>query len=413
MKFPHKMIQMSSLVLVILIAATCVVQAREAEATDVPVVRSGAEPADGLQVVRLEEMWRAGGEDDDIIFGHIFRAEGDAEGNIYLLDTQLSEVPVFSPDGEHVKTLSREGEGPGETSGPVDLTLMPDGNLGILQRFPGKIVKIDLEGTPLGNITIGDASEGGFNSLYTGRCKGDNLMLVGQYATMGDNRQTRIWFAATYDAEGAEQARLWERTCVIDFTNPVIRELEILDPAMFASTPGPDGRVYIAPDYEAYAIQVYDADGALDHVIERDFETRKRSDLETGRVQAVFDAWASQNPAGMATHVESMAGTITNLYVDDANRLWVENSRSGETGPDEAFLTFDVFDADGRFEKQVALVCEGNPRDDNLFWARDDMVVLVKGAIPAMYASMAGGLADNEEEAGLDEMEVVCYRIPR
>lgn len=320
---------------------------------------------------------------------------------------------MFSPGGEHLKTLSREGEGPGETRSPVDLTMLPDGNLGILQRFPGMIVKIDLEGAPLGNITMGEASEGGFHSLYTGRCKGENFMMVGQYATMGDNMQTRTWFASRYDAAGNELVKLWERSCVIDFSRPVIRELEILDPAMFASTPGPDGRVYIAPHHDDYAISVYSPEGGLVRVIEREFEPRRRSDLETGRVLAVFDVWAGRNPAGLESEVEGMAAAISNLYVDDDNRLWVENSRSGETGPDEAFLTFDVFDADGRFQRQVALVCEGDPLDDRLFWTRDDMVVLVKGAVPAMYASMAGGAADNEEEAELDEMEVVCYRIPR
>ncbi len=402
--------KISGLLIAVILLCAPLAQADDPAA---PVIRNGAEPAEGLEVLRLEEMWRAGGEDDDVFFGHIFRAEGDADGNVYLLDTQLSEVPVFSPDGEHLKTLSREGEGPGETRGPVDLTMLPDGNLGILQRFPGMIVKIDLEGTPLGNFTVGDATEGGFNSLFTGRCRGGHLMMMGQQATMGDGSQTRTWFVSRFDAEGKELHRLWTRTRVIDFTRPVIRELDILDPAIFGSTVGPDGRVYVATQQDRYAIDVYGPDGKLSHVIERDFEPRERLDLETGRIQAVFDVWASNNPAGIETHVESVAATITNLHVDDANHLWVENSRSGETGPEGTLLAFDVYDPDGRFLRQVALLGEGDPLDDRLFWARDDMVVLVKGAIPAMYASMAGGQAENEEEGELDEMEVVCFRIPR
>jgi len=387
------------------------VQAGQAEDPSAPVIHNGAEPAGGLEVVQLEEMWRAGGEDDDIFFGHIFRAEGDADGNVYLLDTQLSEVPVFAPDGEHLKTLSREGEGPGETRGPVDLTMLPDGTLGILQRFPGMIVKIDLDGVPQGNFTVGDATEGGFNSLFTGRCRGDHLMMMGQEASMGEGTQTRTWFVSRFDAEGKELYRLWTRTSTIDFSRPVINELDIMDPAMFGSTIGPDGRVYIATHQDRYAIDVYGLDGKLSHVIERNFEPRDRLDFETGRVQAVFDFWASRNPAGIESHVESVAATINNLHVDNQNNLWVEHSRSGEIGPEGTYLTLDVFDPDGKFIKQVALVGEGDPLDDRLYWARDDMVVLIKGAIPAMYASMADGRAENEEEAELDEMEVICFRV--
>ena len=412
MRSPHKSILPSSLVLLILISFAITVQARQADKPDVPVVKNGAEPSDGMEVVQLEEMWRAGGEGDDIFFGQIFRAEGDADGNVYLLDAQLCEVPVFSPDGDLIKTLSREGEGPGENQEPVDLTMMPDGTLGIMQRFPGTIVKIDLEGTPVNKIPIGDTTEGGFNQLYTGRCKGAHLMMVAQHATMGDGIQTRTWYVATFDAEGKELHRLWSNDSVIDFSKPVLRELDILDPAMFGSTPGPDGSVYIAPHLDQYSINVFGPDGVLHHVIERDYTPRKRLDLEKNRIQAVFDVWASRNPAGLETEVNQVAMTVSNLYVTDDNHLWVETGHSGLAGPEEAFLTYDVFDPKGRYTKQVALVCDGNYLNDRLFWVADDMVVVVKGAIPAMYATMAGGAAANDEEAGLNEMEVICYRIP-
>jgi len=347
MRSPHTMIRMSSLVLVFMIAFAVTAQARQADEPSAPVVKNGAEPSGGLDVVQLEEMWRAGGEDDDIFFGQIFRAEADADDNVYLLDAQLCEVPVFSPDGELIKTLSREGEGPGENQEPVDLTMMPDGTLGIMQRFPGTIVKIDLDGIPVNKIPIGDTTEGGFNTLYTGRCKGDHLMMVAQHATMGDGTQTRTWYVATYDTEGRELHRLWSRDSVIDFSKPVIRELDILDPAMFGSAPGPDGCVYVAPHLDRYAINVYGSDGALHHVIEREYTPRKRLDLEKARIQAVFDVWASRNPAGLETQVNQVALTVANLHVTDNNHLWVETGHSGVTGPDEAFLTYDVFDPDG------------------------------------------------------------------
>ena len=99
--------------------------------------------------MELEEIWRIGGEDDeDVLLGIITRALVDEEDNIYLLDQQLSEVQVFSSDGEYMKTLGREGSGPGEVTRPGDFLFMPDGTLGLVQIFPGKIVKVDLNGVP-------------------------------------------------------------------------------------------------------------------------------------------------------------------------------------------------------------------------------------------------------------------------
>ncbi len=384
-----------------------------ARATDAPVIKNDSNKAPQVEVIELEEMWRAGGEDSDIIFGHIFRAEADAAGNVYLLDTQLSEVPVFSPEGENFITLSREGEGPGETREPADLTMMPDGTIGILQRFPGKIVKMTRDDVPAGEVVMGDPAAGGFNTLYTGRCRGSNLLLVAQYATRTDEGQSRTWYVSRFDAEGNELARCWEREIDLNFAEPVIRENDVLDPVVFACAAGTDGRVYLAPDRYNYAIHVYGPDGQQQHVIEKTFEQRQRIDIETRRIQRVFDAWTSQGPAPPETVVETVATTISALYIDDNNNLWVENSRSASTESNRTRMTYDIFNTNGYFKRQVAFVCEANFIDDQLFRVRDDIVVLIKGSIPALYAAMAGGAQGSGEETESEPMEVICYRIPR
>ncbi|MCH7549062.1 MAG: DUF1800 family protein [Candidatus Krumholzibacteriota bacterium] len=68
--------------------------------------------------IELEELWRRGGEDDDILFGRVGQVLSDKSGEIYLLDTQLSEIVVLSASGEYLRTIGREGEGPGEFERP-------------------------------------------------------------------------------------------------------------------------------------------------------------------------------------------------------------------------------------------------------------------------------------------------------
>lgn len=65
------------------------------------------------------------GEGADV-FGDVRGIEADGAGEIYVLDYQAAEVRVFSPEGLHVRTLSRRGEGPGELGASNGFVLAGD-----------------------------------------------------------------------------------------------------------------------------------------------------------------------------------------------------------------------------------------------------------------------------------------------
>jgi hypothetical protein len=50
----------------------------------------------------------------------------DARGRIYVADRIGSTVKVYAPDGRFLRTLGREGDGPGEYRGPVDIRFRGD-----------------------------------------------------------------------------------------------------------------------------------------------------------------------------------------------------------------------------------------------------------------------------------------------
>ena len=104
-----------------------------------------------------------------MLFGVIAQLVEDDAGNIYLLDGQLSEIQVFSRQGEWLRTIGREGEGPGEFRNGSDLSRGPDGNLGVVQIFPGRIVKLTLEGDPAGNFPLPKVEGGGFQAIHLRR----------------------------------------------------------------------------------------------------------------------------------------------------------------------------------------------------------------------------------------------------
>lgn len=113
-------------------------------------VTNPAKAPNGQETIELKELWRVGGYDDEeVLFGVITDIIAGPNGNFYMLDSQLNEVQVYSPDGAYQRTIGREGEGPGEFRMAFNIVLLPNGNIGVLQAFPSKIVTLTPGGIPL------------------------------------------------------------------------------------------------------------------------------------------------------------------------------------------------------------------------------------------------------------------------
>jgi len=394
-----------------------------AAATPVPSIHSGSAPSGGTETLQLEELWRRGGEDDlDVLFGVITQVAVDSDGSIYLLDAQLSHVEVFSPDGEHLATLSREGDGPGETRRPGDMVLTAGGQLGLAQAFPGKLVLIERDGTPAGQIEVGpqDPSQGGFNILRRTVCGGGNLVLgavtVGQ-GEGGQGTQTRRPTIASYGPGGERLAVYHESEYGFDFTSGTFTfdESAHLDIPLRRFAVGPDGRVYVAPDREKYLIEVYEPDGTLVRTIGRDYAMDRRTAEETSFWEDLFTSSMRNIPLELQMKMCDTEAPIDWVYGGLTARqdgsLWVRTSRSGDDRPPGVMLTYDVFDSGGHFAKQVAVACAGDPDEDALFFAGPDRMILVTGFLDAVIAMIGGGSTGDETADEPAPMEVVCYAI--
>ena len=119
---------------------------------DPVIVKNGAEPAHGVQQLHMEEMWRVGGADDEEnFFGLITLAEMGPDGLVYVMDAQLCQVFVYDDEGTLVKTLFRQGDGPGEIRQPRDMVIMPDGSVGLVQEFRRALDDASLRAAGLDN----------------------------------------------------------------------------------------------------------------------------------------------------------------------------------------------------------------------------------------------------------------------
>jgi len=412
MKFSGKCLVVPVLCVTALLFAGVGIAGEEVIRDGVLHIMNGTQPANGVETIVLEEVWRAGGEDGEDFFGLISQVVLGEDGTIYLLDTRLSEVPVYSPDGERLGTLSHEGEGPGETRNPSDMLMMPDGKLGLVQSFPGKVVTMDLQGNPTGDFQP-KLDDGSFLSLKDCLPNVDGVVTVSGRTFTQPTPTTglQINFVSNFSPDGTEIVRLAQVENEMDFANFDVKEDEEGEIDYRKVVVGPDGRVYISKVRNQYLIDVYGTDGSLERIIEREYESRKRTDVEYERVRTMADAQVARMP-GASYEVSQTEPDIAVLGFGSDGNLWVTSSRSGFEQPEGQLAIFDVFDADGHFLKEVLVKTEGDGMDDRLFWTSDGSAVLISGFNAALRAMMAGGAAAGVgEEEESEPMEVIYLKV--
>lgn len=94
-----------------------------------------------------------GGDDPNFIFGDIRGVQAARDGTIFVLDYQAIEVRVFSPDGEFLRTIVRQGEGPGEVREANGIVLSGDTLLWVNDHGQWAIVGVDPRGEELRRFT--------------------------------------------------------------------------------------------------------------------------------------------------------------------------------------------------------------------------------------------------------------------
>lgn len=129
---------------------------------DTVVVRTTAGMAwsDTMEMVPEVEIGVLEGA-EAYMFGRVTALAVDDRGRIWAVDRQVPEIRVFDASGEHVMTVGRPGEGPGELSGPDGgFAILPDGRAAVRDPSNARIQIYGPDGEPLDTWTI----RGNFNS---------------------------------------------------------------------------------------------------------------------------------------------------------------------------------------------------------------------------------------------------------
>jgi hypothetical protein len=322
---------------------------------------------------------------------------------------------VFDANGSYLKSLSRQGEGPGEFQRAESILFMPDGTIGVVEYFPGKVVRFDRDGVPAGTFIPGgdDPAKGGFRSLRNLEFRGGNLVGCGANMSDAGGELKRTQYLSRFDTDGVEELRYLEKISTPHFARAEFNEKKEYFVDRGAWAVGPDGRVHAAPDRDDYRIYVYGPDGTLERIIEREYEPRKRTQAEKDRVLEGIIMIVNGERITPDAEIEDHDACISQIDVLDDGSILVLNGHSMHEQPDGVLRTYDVFDSNGHFQRQMAIACEGDSRDDGLFFVGDDHALLVRGMRSSRLGMFGGSNGDDESDSADEaEMEVIYYRLP-
>jgi len=283
--------------------------------------------------------------DSNFVFGTIVGAEFTRDGNIAILDAQKSTVSLFTPDGEFIRRVGRNGSGPGEFQLASGMTFMPEGGLVVSDGGGGKLVYFD-ENYDYLSETSGFMPSPPF--ILTAI---DGMEIVGMKPDFEQNEDGMLMGFSVGKWNMESSAPVVVYYSHMSPFDP--SDLSSMKDDMVLFTAADDGTVFTAPmSTEDYSFTAWTAEGEEIFTYENeDFQRAEKTqveiDLETEL--ATSRMIANGMPASMAHwEPDPYRASIGAMFVDGLNRLWV--SRGTAATP-----VFDVHDLDGNMLFTAAL----------------------------------------------------------
>ena len=306
----------------------------------VTIVRNPSKPVavqDAPTRIRLVPELTIGSESDPeetMIFA-IRAVQVDTAGNIYILDSKVGQVKAYGPDGKHIRTFGRKGQGPGELQNPSRMVLTRDQNLCFLDPGNSRISIYSPDGTCLKETPMTQWRTFRFLPDSKGFGYGDILDMKDGVADVLIKLDAKLDKVATV-ASLVIASNPNERMLPIEMFR-LIYQVDNDDRIVWASTGD-------------YALNVVDPEGRLVKKIVRDFDRASYGKAEKDKL--IKDYFGGQSPpTGAVLFFPPHRPILYYFIFDDEGRAYVRTYEPDGRGG----FDFNVFDAEGRYFARFSL----------------------------------------------------------
>ena len=268
----------------------------------------------------------------EYIFGRIAAIAVDGKGGIFVADDKNIHIKAFDAKGGYVRTIGREGQGPGEIGCPSDVFIDSRGELLVPDEKNYKLhfyspLGLSLQDKSFGNRFPRQSTLGPRDELYV-------LSIGGGFAT------------GTY----YELAKL-DKDLI---TAAVLHRIDIPPGPLKESLAGkvpdfcvrPDGGLVMGfSKKDEYRIEIIDPKGRRSRIITRDFDP-------VPIPKNLLDKVKKSRPPGTAIEIPAYFATYSRLMADDEGRIFAQTP---PIDPEGKSFIWDLFDAEGRYLANVRL----------------------------------------------------------
>ena len=301
----------------------------------------------------VTEDLRIGAVDDPGPYqlGRVIALDVDGHGRIWALDAQANVIRVFARDGHHVRTVGREGGGPGEFAGPAHMEFGPDGRLRVPDPQNNRISVIDTTGAFVDSRRM----EGGFFvSPWPGGFDRDGFYYSPIPFDYGDGEFGLALVRLDRDFTPVDT--------IPDLRSPLTRDaFEVRDGeggGLIASVPySPGFRTARSPGGTTWGLLTgpyrffeVDADGDTVLSVEVSFDPLPVTAADREAAVEELSWFTDQGGRVDPSRIPDTKPAAWSLFIDDADHVWVDRVTSNPGGRD-----FDVFDPAGRLLGRVTL----------------------------------------------------------
>ncbi len=294
--------------------------------------------------------------DSNYVFGQLAGADLTATGEIAVLDMQKYRISIFTPTGDFVRSVGRQGSGPGEFLLPAGMTFFPgvteEGvpdslvpGFAVCDAMGGKLVYFDSDFNYMMDV------QGFFPSppaVLAGLEGGDLVGMKPEFVQDETGMFMGFTIAKWEMGEAEPSVTYFESMSPFDPS-----DLSSMQDDIVSFGANPDGLVLTAPlSTDMYTYTLWSPDGEeIFTFVQEDFvrvpKTRSEIQLERDMINARMIQQGM--PESMANwEPDPYRTAVGGLWFDGMDRIWV--TRGTTRTP-----SFDVYDLDGNLLFSAAL----------------------------------------------------------